>query len=591
MFQEAMTAIHAGDRPRARDLLTRLLQHTKENPEYWVWMSTVVDTTKERIYCLKEALRLDPQNASAKRGLSILGALPPDPALVLPAQYQHRNWQVRLPGEDSDVPAGPPKITLIAMGVAGLMVIGLVIFAIIAGESLFRRRRPLVINLPTSTATAVVAAAQTTPEPTRRTVRGGSPTPLSALLKETYTPTPMYVNTPHNSEAYRIALRAYQANDWGRAEAYFVQVATSEPGAVDIFYYLGEVYTHQKNPEKAIEQYDLAIETNPDFAPAYLGRARARLADDPKAVDEALEDLQSAAERDPYFGDVYLDMARIYIDTGEPEQALDAVDQASALLPDSPMVWLYRAEANLALGNDEEALEDAQHANQLDITLLSAYRMIGQVLQAQGDYEGSLQPLNTYLRYETEDGAAWYLLAQASIDAGKDDDALTALDKALKLSPRLTGAHIQRARLLLQKDRAEDALKDYEAALRVDPKSFEAVMGAGQALMALGYPGDGYNRFEEAKALAKTELEKAEQLLWRARSLEALTGYEDIAYNDYKKLLALPKTSVKSEWVTFAEDRIKAMATATPTSVKPTATPTGKATAVPSRTPTPTKKP
>lgn len=586
-----MIAIHAGDRPRARDLLTRLLQHTKENPEYWVWMSTVVDTTKERIYCLKEALRIDPQNAPAKRGLAILGALPPDPALVLPARYQNRNWQVRLPGEDSDAPAGPSKMTMVFMGVAGLVLIGLVIFAITAGDTLFRRRRPLVINLPTNTATAVVAAAQTTPEPTRRVVRNGSPTPLSALLKATYTPTPMYVNTPHNSEAYRIALRAYQSNDWGRAEAYFVQVATSEPGAVDIFYYLGEVYTHQENPEKAIEQYDLAIETNPDFAPAYLGRARARLADDPKGVDDALEDLKTAAERDPNFGDVYLDMARIYLSSGEPELALDAVDQASALLPDSPLVWLYRAEANLALGNDDEALEDAQHANQLDITLLSAYRMIGQVLQAQGDYEGSLEPLNTYLRYETEDGEAWYLLAQASIDAGKNDEALTALDKALKLNSRLTGAHIQRARLLMQQDRAEDALKDYEAALREDSESFEAVMGAGQALMALDYPGDAYNRFEEAKALAKTELEKAEQLFWRAQSLEALPGYEEVAYSDYQKLLALPKTSVKSEWVAFAKDRIKALATATPTSVKPTATATRKATTAPSRTPVPTKKP
>lgn len=76
MFQEALTAIHAGDRLRARDLLTRLLQNVKDNPEYWIWMSTVVDTVKERIYCLKEALRLDPQNAAAKRGLSILGAGP-----------------------------------------------------------------------------------------------------------------------------------------------------------------------------------------------------------------------------------------------------------------------------------------------------------------------------------------------------------------------------------------------------------------------------------------------------------------------------------------------------------------------------------
>lgn len=586
-----MTAIHAGDRARARDLLTRLLKNVHDNPEYWIWMSTVVDTVKERVYCLKEALKLDPENAAAKRGLAILGVLPPDLALVLPARYQRRSWQVRLPSDDSDTPAGPSRMTFAFMGIAALVLIGLVIFAITSGDTLFRKRRaPLVINLPTSTETAIVAGAETTPKPTQRTVRGGSPTPLSAMLKATYTPTPLYVNTPHPFEAYSIGMRAFQAGEWGRAETYFNQVADADPGAVDIFYYLGEVYTRQTKLNEAIEQYNLAIETNPDFAPAYLGRARARLAVNPKAVDQAVADLLEAAERDPDFGDVYLELARIYLSIDENQVALNVLDEAAALLPDSPLVWVYRAEANLALGNEDEALEDAQHANQLDITLLSAYRVIGQVRQAQGDFAGSVEPLNTYLRYMPDDGQAWYLLARANLNDGKTDDALAALDKALRLDSRIPGAHLERARLLMKKDRVEDALKDYEAVLSADPDSFEAVIGAGQALMELDYPGDAYNRFESAKALAKSEPEQAEWLYWRARSLDALPGYEEVAYKDYQKLLALPKTSVKSEWAAYAKDRIKALATATPTAAR-TATTAGKATVTPSRTPAPTKKP
>ncbi len=100
MFAEALAAARAGERSRARDLLTRLLKIRQDQPEYWLWMSAVVETSKERIFCLKEALRLDPDNLSAKRGLILAGALAPDPSVAVPAKYQKRNWksQVILPG-------------------------------------------------------------------------------------------------------------------------------------------------------------------------------------------------------------------------------------------------------------------------------------------------------------------------------------------------------------------------------------------------------------------------------------------------------------------------------------------------------------
>jgi Tfp pilus assembly protein PilF len=48
MFHEAMTAIRQGERSRARDLLTRLIKIDRNQAKYWLWMSTVVETGKER---------------------------------------------------------------------------------------------------------------------------------------------------------------------------------------------------------------------------------------------------------------------------------------------------------------------------------------------------------------------------------------------------------------------------------------------------------------------------------------------------------------------------------------------------------------
>src|SRR5512135_723754 len=93
ILHEAVEALRLGDRARARDLLTRMLKADQNNATYWLWLSSAVETQKERIYCLQSALRLDPQNAAAKRGLVLFGALPPDDS-VQPFPVNHpRVWE------------------------------------------------------------------------------------------------------------------------------------------------------------------------------------------------------------------------------------------------------------------------------------------------------------------------------------------------------------------------------------------------------------------------------------------------------------------------------------------------------------------
>ena len=76
LFDEGVAAARRGDRIKSRDSLTRLLRTDKNNEEAWLWMSSVVDTDRERIYCLNTAMKLNPQSKGGLRGLAILGALP-----------------------------------------------------------------------------------------------------------------------------------------------------------------------------------------------------------------------------------------------------------------------------------------------------------------------------------------------------------------------------------------------------------------------------------------------------------------------------------------------------------------------------------
>src|SRR4029078_1229057 len=96
VFQEAVEALRVGNNSPGRELLTGLLKTDQNNATYWVWMSATVDTAKERIYCLQTAFKLDPQNAAAKRGLILHGALPADETIQPFPANGPRAWEEKL---------------------------------------------------------------------------------------------------------------------------------------------------------------------------------------------------------------------------------------------------------------------------------------------------------------------------------------------------------------------------------------------------------------------------------------------------------------------------------------------------------------
>ena len=597
IFNEAMSAVQAGDRARARDLLTRLLKTGQDNPEYWVWMSAVVDTTKERAYCLNQALKLDPQNKAARRGLTIMGQMTPDESLILPARLQKRNWQAKLMPADNELASGmAPALQMGLMGGGLVVVVGLVLFFVFGNffkPPQQRATQSAARRWPTETPLStqmVVAAART-----QAAVTTGEPTPLWLMLDATYTPTPLYVNTPHPasvSEAFKYGLRGYTRGEWASVENFMKQVLTVEPNAVDARYFMADAYRMQGKLTQALNAFNDIIKAYPNFAPSYLGRARTRLAADKNAVAAARADLETALKKDPNMGEVYLELIALLIAEKNDKEAKPLLVQAARVLPDSPMIFLYRAEINMRAGEYELALADAQRANQLDMTLLPAYLFMGEALHMTGDLDGSRQALDIYTSYVKDDPRAWLWIGMAHESAGETEKAHQAFDEALRLNSRLFEALLHRAQILLVEKDGDGALDDFQAAIRLDSQSFEASIGVGKALMLLEYEGDAYVQFERSQVLAKQDQQKAELMYWRALSLEALD--ENVAaLREWNKLLALPADSLSEEWTVYASQRVQALASATPTAKPSTATPTVRPseTRVPTRTPIPSGTP
>jgi tetratricopeptide (TPR) repeat protein len=584
-------ALSEGQRSRARDLLTRLLRTDQKNPTYWVWLSSVVDTHKERLYCLETALHLDPMNTTAMRGLVLLGAHAPEPGSA-PIPLVRRKWwsasdeEINVSESRLSKVIAHPATKIVSFVGIGLVMVALVLVGIFGFRNVSRQKTAIVrVTLPAWTVAPPVGTPTLLPTNTP-VVRSPTPTfigptPLWMLLEATYTPMPVYISTPHGvSEAYSAGIRAMRRGDYSTMLSFMQQASQVDPSAPDIYYYIGEAYRLLGDNQNALKAYLKSIDANADFAPAYLGQARILIATDAKAGIDT--DIKKAIQLDPNLADAHIIYANYLIQQGKAKTALDELKLAEAIAPYIPLIYVYRSQADLSLGLNAEALKAAQQAYDMDSTLLPAYLALAQAHFANEDYDLTRHFLDTYLIYVTDDLNAWLMEGQTTLAEGKDyQTALDAFTHVLSLDKRFAQAYYYRGETYLALNQGQKAVNDLAVAVQIEPNSFDYNLQFGHALLAAGRAVDAYRTLQAVEKLAKEDVQKAGLYYWEALSLEQV-GNPGAAINAWNALLKLPKTAAPPDMIKTAQEHLLILS-------KPTATQTA-AVIVPSATRTPTPK-
>jgi tetratricopeptide (TPR) repeat protein len=569
MFQDAIEALRLGDKPSAKDLLTRLLKEDQGNATYWLWMSAAVDNTKERVYCLQTALKLDPGNTTAKRGLILHGALPPDDS-IKPFPLNHpRAWEEKmLLANEKPKPTGVmafasnPVVRLAGLGIIGILVLGLAYY----GMALPQRSTVITQNTitpgpsPTYTLTPTLLGAVAQP-----TSSLAGPAPLWMLLPATYTPTPLYVNTPRQPQSvdqYHAAQNDLENGDFDRYIANMRDIARLEGNPPDIYYYIAEAYRHKGDFRNALDMYNEALKLDDKFGAAYLGLARARLLQDPNADVTSLFEL--ALQHDPLFGEIYLERANYYLFHNDTKSALKDLDKANELMPGSSMVQLAYAQVYLALSENKKALDYAQKTNELDITILPAYLIMGETYISQEQYVEAQKALQTYTLYETKDAMALALLGETYYRTGDYKKALSILDTALALDARLKRANYFRGLSLIELGNMAGAEPDLVKAYEQYPDSFELGIALTRVYYANEKFGSAYLQIVAANSLDETPQEQAQVYYWSALIQEKRDQPRD-ALQEWRALLALPANVMTPEMRKEAQQHVDVLVTPTST--------------------------
>ena len=596
MFEQAVEALRQGNRTLARDLLTRLLKANQKSAKYWIWMSAAVDTLKERVYCLETVLKLEPGNEVAKRGLVLLGARPPAKNVRPFSLNRQRQWEAKLLLEN-EAPSqtalqafmSNPAVQLSATVLAGAVLIGAVLLLGFSsrGGTLSFGGSGGGDSLAAGDATATPVSLIQLQAPTENV-----PTPLAVLLGISYTPTPVYVNTPRapvSAAAYTAAREALLRGDWDEYIERMLEVQEAEPDAGDVQYLVAEGYRMRGECRTALYYYNESLKIDDAFAPGYLGLARARLCSEPGA--NVLQLYELAQDADPAYGEVYLDRAFYYVRENDAANAMKDLEQAARLMPTSALVQLGYTRAYLLQGDAPRALRAAQKANTIDRTMLEPYYYLGRLSVETREYEKAIEPLRIYLLYETGDAEGFSLLGQALEATGDYPAAVEALNQAVRLDRNQVAAYAPLGTAYLRLGNLAGAEINFKRAIEWFPDSFAANIGLTEIYYQKGTYGSAYLQAETAISKAASDSERALALYWRALAHEGRGSWGE-ALADWRTLMSMPASSMSADMRREAQQHVRGSPTltATPRGFNPTQTPTRTPTPRPGDTATPAPK-
>jgi tetratricopeptide (TPR) repeat protein len=355
----------------------------------------------------------------------------------------------------------------------------------------------------------------------------------------------------HPTQAYHLRRARYleQLGDQAEAKQERRRAADRPPATALDYYLLGDEKYKQGHFAEAVQEFENALEVQPDHfwaryfqAMAYLQLGRA--AEAKTGLTACLGQSRDLRRRD--FIPIYLHVLRGYanIRLKEFHAAEDDFQSALRLKPGpDPAHVLFANRA--VLWFQQEKFDRAEADLRQAIALKEDYQAhvtLAQVYQKEKKWAEAAGQLDQALALEP-DLAVLYRLRARLKEGSPDPDLEAALrdcDRAIAIearsgpSPDLAKDHAERGRILQRRRQYADAVAAYDAALKIDPGLTRAHLGRADAELELGH-------YKEALASLDAYLKKGGRPrveVYRARGLaRAKLGRHAEAIDDYSRAL------------------------------------------------------
>lgn len=284
-----------------------------------------------------------------------------------------------------------------------------------------------------------------------------------------------------------------------RALKYFLQATHVQPDDIGAHMNVGRTYKNLNRTKEAEESYMLAKSLMPQIIPGKKYAARIapnhlnvyiNLANLIRANESRLEEAdqlyRQAISMRPDFKQAYISRGELLLKMNKPLKAKDAYLKALELDRNNADLWYNLAIVYIELKEPNEALKNFNRA--LELNPKHKLALFNSAILMQESGEVKLRPearkrLLNYINEEPQDANGYFNLGMLAMDDKKDSEAEIWMKKAIKLQPDFRSALFNLALLYSQTAKELKALPILEELLRYYPDHTKGLILKGDILM------------------------------------------------------------------------------------------------------------
>jgi tetratricopeptide (TPR) repeat protein len=267
-------------------------------------------------------------------------------------------------------------------------------------------------------------------------------------------------------------------NRFDQAILYFNQSIGLKPDDEWTLAHRGMALMQSGRLEDSRLDLNAAIRIDPKYAWAhhYLGILNGR----EELYDEARKEFDLVLKLSPGFTMVYRERGLMFSRMGEYDLAIQEFEHLSAIFPRNGSLYRLIAETQDTAGRLDSARANYIKAYRLGDHSSSLQCAIGAICIDLKLYDEAMRALNLAIKWNSSELTAFVNRAEILFSRGKYALALKDIDRAIELGPEQPArVWTLRAKINTAKGAHENALADYSTALQNDPNYVKALIGRG----------------------------------------------------------------------------------------------------------------
>ena len=322
-------------------------------------------------------------------------------------------------------------------------------------------------------------------------------------------------NTIYQSQPPQAALDKiiglYNQGHWKESASLAESLSEKYPSSLMLCDILGAAYLALRNAEKAIENYQKALQLNPHHTDAYNNMGMALY--DQGRFDEAVESYQKAVEIEPNFADAYYNLGNALKQIGDLKKAIESYRASLAINSEDAEVLSNCGNALKDYGEPDQAIECYAKALKIDPNLTCVQANMDNVIaekfevnkmvnsKAFQNYQRLAQETNFEVPLASEPSQCQIQELIQYYNLGKFEVVLSKAEPLVELFPKATVILNIMGSSNACLENYDMALTTFEQALKIKPDDFDVLNNMGNTQKDKGDLNAAIDTFKQALKL------------------------------------------------------------------------------------------